>query len=251
VAIERIDRGNNHWYLIDGRKADGVTTVINKGMPKPALVGWAAKVVAEKAVGIAEDMPAMFERMGRDAVVNALKREPNLQRDTAADRGTQVHRLADELVHGREVDVPDELSAYVDSAVAFMNTWRPRPVLSEIVVASRRWGYAGTLDLVADLPDGRRVLFDYKTGKSVWPETAMQLAAYRHADCYLGTDGVTEVPMGEIGIDECMAVHVRADGFDVIPLDTSEPVFRAFLHVQYVARVSDSMKSWMKPAVYL
>jgi hypothetical protein len=252
TGARRYDRGKGHSYKVDGAPVQGVTTIISQGMPKPALMLWAARSVAQYAVDIAEDLPAMFDRMGRDAVVKALKRVPINERDAAADRGTQVHKYADTLMRGGEVtDVPGELEPYVDSALRFMNDWQPRPLLTETLVASRRWRYAGTFDLVADLPDGRRVLFDYKTSRSgIWPETALQLAAYRNADFYVGTDGVTEVPMAEIGIDEAMAVWVRPDGYSVIPLDTSEPVFRAFLHVQYVARVATAMKAWVLPEVF-
>jgi hypothetical protein len=193
----------------------------------------------------------MREKLGEAGLVNYLKSVPWSLRDAAAARGTEVHALAEKLSHGEEVDVPPELTAYVDSALKFLNEWQPRTVLTEVVVASRQWGYAGTFDLLADLPNGRRVLFDYKTSASgIWPETALQLAAYRHADTYLGTDG-TEMPASELEIEYCAAVWVRPDGYDVIPVDTDEAVFRAFLHVQYVARVTDNMKSWVKPAVYL
>jgi hypothetical protein len=126
----------------------------------------------------------------------------------------------------------------------FIKEWRVRPLLVEHTVGSYRWGYAGTFDLIAELPDGRRVLFDYKTGKSgVWPETALQLAAYRYADAYVAPDG-TEIPMKDVGVTEAKAVWVRADGYDVIPLNTDGHVFKVFLHVLQVAKAVDEMKSW-------
>ena len=32
----RVDRGRNHEYFLDGTKCDGVTTLLNGGVPKPA-----------------------------------------------------------------------------------------------------------------------------------------------------------------------------------------------------------------------
>ncbi|NKV11056.1 hypothetical protein GS909_07910 [Rhodococcus hoagii] len=29
-----------HWYKLDGEKADGVTTLLGNGIPKPALINW-------------------------------------------------------------------------------------------------------------------------------------------------------------------------------------------------------------------
>lgn len=251
MTIRRVDRGKNHSYLIDNVKALGVTTALSKGMPKPALPYWSAKAVAEY---VADLGPAAYTELlsnfGRNAAVNLLKGIPWSQRDQAAARGTDVHDIAEQLISGAHVDVPDHLDGYVQSAVSFMDQWKPVPLLTERVIGSYRWMYAGTFDLIAELPDGRRVLFDYKTSKSgIFPETALQLAAYRHADVYVAEDG-TEIPMSEVGITDTMAVWLRPDGYDVIPLDSDEIVFKAFLHVAYVARVADEMKAWVSPAVF-
>ena len=49
-------------------------------------------------------------------------------------------------------------------------------------VYSRTFGFAGTLDAICTIA-GRRGLLDIKTGRSgVYPEVALQLAAYAHAD---------------------------------------------------------------------
>lgn len=248
---KRIQRGKNHSYTIDGEKADGVTTIIGKGCPKPALVGWASKVVAEHVASMdADSFADMKDEFGTDGMVKILKGLPNKLRDEAADRGKRVHTYAEKMLDGRPVDHLVAEGPYVEAVAMFIEQWKPKVLLQETPVFSRRWKYAGQFDFIADLPDGRRVLFDWKTtGSGIWPETAMQLAAYRNADFYIGTDGVTEVPMSEIGIDECMAVWLRPGAYSVIPVDTSEAVFRAFLHVQYVARVTDTFKQWVHPEV--
>ena len=46
------------------------------------------------------------------------------------------------------------------------------------------FGYAGTIDAIAikpDRPEDGIYLIDYKTGKKIYPETALQLTAYRKA----------------------------------------------------------------------
>lgn len=251
MTIRRVDRGKNHSYLIDNVKALGVTTALSKGMPKPALPYWSARTVAEYVadMGIA-GYDALLTTHGRDAAVNLLKGVPWSQRDQAAARGTDVHDIAEQLIGGAQVEIPEHLDGYVQSAVKFMDDWKPRPLLVERVIGSYQWMYAGTLDLVGELPDGRRVLFDYKTSKSgIFPETALQLAAYRYADVYQAADG-TEIPMSEVGITECKAVWLRPDGYDVIPLVADENTFKAFLHVAYVARIADEMKEWVGAAVF-
>ena len=47
----RVNSGRGHRYVdAYGRKVPGVTTVIGNGVPKPALVGWAARTTAAYAI---------------------------------------------------------------------------------------------------------------------------------------------------------------------------------------------------------
>jgi hypothetical protein len=242
MPIKRHQRGRNHYYTIDGKKAIGVTTALSEGVPKPALPYWAAKVVAAQAVDMSGDEWLSLRNLGREAAIAALKQAPWTQ------RGTNVHTLAEKLITGEQVGVPEHLYGHVESVARFLDEWQVRPLLTEKVVGSYQWGYAGTFDLIAELSDGRRVLFDYKTSTGIYPETALQLAAYCWADVYLADDG-TEIPLSEVGIDECKAVHVRADGYDVIPLNTSRrPVFETFLHALGVARGRADMDAWVGAA---
>jgi hypothetical protein len=243
MGIRRINRGRNHSYTINDEKAYGVTTAISNGLPKPGLPYWSARVVAE----IVADMdPDELDRMrlDRNSMVAILKQAPWKIRDQAAIRGTKVHSLAEKLVHGTAVDVPEELVGHVESCAKFMDSWELRPLLVERTVASYQYNYAGTLDLVAEVPDGRRILWDYKTSRSgIFADTALQLAAYMYADVYLAEGGV-EIPMREVGITDVKAVHIRADGFDVIPLKADDAVFKAFLAVLTVARAREQMDEW-------
>lgn len=247
ISIKRVNRGKNHTYLIDGQKAIGVTTAIGDGMPKPALPYWAAKCVAQTVVDMDLDHLMALLKLGREGAIAALKQSPWTQRDNAAARGTEVHNLAEKLVAGEEVAVPEHLAGHVESVVQFLNDWQIRPVLVERVVGHYKYGYAGTFDIIADLPDGRRVLFDYKTSSGVYPDVALQLAAYQWATHYVAEDG-TEIPMTEVGIDEAKVVHVRADGYDVVPFNTGPEVFLAFLNVLAVARARKVMDGWVGAA---
>jgi hypothetical protein len=246
--IQRVNRGRGHSYKIDGRDAPGVTTLIGKGLAKPAMPYWAARTVAEYVADADDDTLGTLRSLGRDGMINALKGVPWGQRDAAAVRGTAVHGLAEKLVAGHEVHVPDELVGHVKSAVAFMDDWRISPLLVEVLVASRRWHYCGTADAVVDLPDGRRCLLDYKTSKSgIFPETALQLAAYRYADVFVDQVG-NECQMDTLDIDAAYAVHLRADGYDCVPVEAGPKQFNAFLHVAHVAKLVDEMASWVGAA---
>lgn len=247
MTIKRVNRGKNHSYTIDGRKAIGVTTALSEGMPKPALPYWAARTVAEHVVDMDPADLAAIRRQGRTAAVATLKQAPWTHRDNAATRGTKVHQLAEKVAAGETVDVPDELAGHVESVIAFLDDWKVDPILSEKVVGSYKYGYAGTFDLIADVYDGRRVLFDYKTSTGIYPETVLQLNAYAYADFYVADSGI-EIPMREVGIDEIKVVHVRADGYDVIPLALGVEQMNAFLNTLGVARARQAMDAWVYPA---
>jgi hypothetical protein len=237
-----------HRYTCDGRSIPGVTSLISGGMPKPALVGWAARTIAE-FVADNPDEVEQLRALGRGPMVAALKEIHWRDRDAAANKGSEIHVLAEDLVNGREVEVPEYLAGHVEAAVRFLDEWQPVPLLTEVSVVNRKWWYAGRLDLIADFPDGRRRLIDWKSNRSgIFGETALQLSAYRYAEKYvLDGDPDTEIDMPEV--DEAWAVHVRADGYDVIPLKADEQTHKEFLHVKYVADVSKRIRSYVGAAL--
>lgn len=229
----------SHRYRLDGQWCPGVTTLIKGGLPAAALMYWSARSVAEYVADNEADVEAL-RRMGRGPMVNALKEVPWQSSDEAKVRGTDVHGLAERLVHGEEVDVPEHLAGYVDSCVEFLDVWRPRPLIVEAPVAHRAHWWAGKPDLVAELPDGRVILWDYKTSSSgIYSETAFQLTAYRNAEFYLSDSG-EEKPLPDI--DLVAAVWLRQDGYDVVPLESTPQVYKEFRYIQQVANAAKKAK---------
>jgi hypothetical protein len=237
APVRRINRGKGHRYEdANGITVPGVTTILGDGVPKPALVNWAATATADAAI----DRWAELADMPPAARLKALTSARHADRDAAANKGTAVHGLAEQLVRGERVDVPPALEGHVASYVRFLDEWAVEPVLVETVVVSHSYGWAGTLDLVADVPDLGRVLLDVKTSRSgIFGETALQLAGYRFADTYVDEDGV-ERDMLEV--DSCGAVHVRADGYDLIPVEAGPEQLQQLRHVQQVARFAKASR---------
>lgn len=226
---KRLNSGRGHSYKLDGAKVDGVTTIIGDGVPKPALPKWAAGQVATFAV----DHLDMIGQLQRDEAIDLLKGSPYRDRDRAAKRGTEVHNLAEKLIRGETVDVPEELTGHVDSYLKFLEEWEVEPVVVEGVIFNRKHRYMGTLDLIGRLR-GRLVLADIKTTRSgIFGEVALQLAAYRYAEGIVGDRKGEELPMPEV--ESCCAIWVRADGYDVVPVTAGPAQFRAFLYAQQVA----------------
>lgn len=239
----------NHTYRLDGQRVPGVTTILGI-LDKPAIPKWAARVVAEY---VADNTDALehLRAMGRGPMVDALRSLPWQRRDEAADRGTTIHDFAERIVNGEDVEIDDNdpLLPVVENAIAFMEDWQIEPVLVEQSVASREHQWAGRLDLGARYvrPDtGHRGLgiFDWKSGKALYPEYAWQLNAYAHAEFY-GEDG-DEHPMPEF--DAAFGVQIRADGYDVAPFAFGPHIYDEFLLIR---RTYDVVKAgrgdWKRP----
>lgn len=233
---------NSHAYSLDGAKADGVTSILGKGMPKPAIITWTGRTVAEFCMN---NLPALGALTFEEGVELA-KGAPNRDRDKAARRGTEVHGLAQRLQAGEEIDVPDELEGHVDAYIDFCRDWKPVDVLTELTVVNRKHGYMGTLDFLGTIPGLGLCLLDIKTTRSgIFGETALQIAAYRYAESYLS--GVEETPMP--AVDFTGAIWLRADGYDFVPVVADERTFRSFLYCQQVAKLMDRLPGLVLPAL--
>jgi hypothetical protein len=228
---------SSHRYRLDGEWCPGVSSLLNGGLPKE-LKYWAARSVAEYVADNPEEVETL-RRMGRGPMVKALGDVPFQYNEDAKVRGTDVHNLAEQLVDGHDVEVPQKYDGYVQSCVDFLDTWQPKSLVVERPLAHRTHWWAGKPDLFGSLPDGRVILFDYKTGSGIYPETAFQLAAYSHAEFYLGEDG-GEHPIPKV--DLCAAVWLRPDGYDVVPLKADDEVYKEFRHIAYVAQAARRAK---------
>jgi hypothetical protein len=233
-SLERRDHGRGHSYRLDGRHAPGVTTALNAGYPKPAIASWAARTAAQEVLDFWEELGALPPSDRFEQVRTA----PDRDRDAAARRGTEVHTYAKRLAAGEDVHPPDELVGHVDAYLRFADEWDPRELLVEAVIARRKPRYCGTLDLIADLADGKRWLLDLKTTRSgVFSENALQLAAYRYADFYVDGDGL-EQPVPKV--DRCGVVWLRGDRtYELVPVEAGEREFVLFRMVLEVARFAD------------
>jgi hypothetical protein len=247
-VIKRIDRGRSHWYVDTdtGEKVPGVTSINgeNGGLPMPALTGWVGNTVAEYAIDNWDELAelSISERL------NLLKKARYLKRDAAANRGTEVHTLAQKLAHGEEIEPPEELAGHVESCIKFLDDWDMQPIITEATVVNYRHHYAGTLDAIADLADGNRWLLDWKTNqKGPYGDTAFQLAGYRFAEKYRIDNRSTEQPM--IPVDACGVVWLRADGYDLHPYRVDEHVFRQFLYIAQVAIAVDDANGYKLPPI--
>lgn len=168
---------NQRGYTIFGEKYPRVTSIIGC-LPKPALVGWAAKSVAEYAVEHRES----WGLLPAEDAVKLLKGAPWSERDAAADRGSTIHKVIEAYLGGSPLPEcnEDELDVAI-AAESFLLDHKPVIHAVEVTVFSPSLRYAGTCDLSAAI-DGEPWLLDWKTGKGVYSDYAIQLAAYALAE---------------------------------------------------------------------
>ncbi|GAA0187948.1 hypothetical protein [Glutamicibacter creatinolyticus] len=196
----------SHRYRLDGKHVSGVTTILGGGIPKPALIRWAPAVVANW-VANPENKGELTSLLAGDpdTAVRYLKGLPNRERDEAAERGTEVHDLAEKLILTGEVDAPEDLAGFIEGYLDFLDRWQITPVLAEVILANRKHWYSGKVDLFATSPllqtteeiaAGKVIQIDLKTSKGIYMETALQTAAYANAEFYM--DGDAEKPIPEV-----------------------------------------------------
>lgn len=243
--IRRKNTAKGHHYVdATGARVPGVTTIL-KALPKDALINWAGSATADAAVNRWDELAAMPPA----ARLKVLQKARYDDKDTAANRGTEVHHAAEDLIAGKRVDVPDDIAGHVEACARFLDDFHFEAKHVEYSVASYRHGYAGSGDWIstvripptARVPESWRpwlgekvkILGDWKTNRSgIFAETALQDAGYRYADVMLTPDG-GEQPMPPV--DACAAVHLRSDGtYGFVPLLVDEAMHRTFLYVQQV-----------------
>jgi hypothetical protein len=164
-----------------------VLTVIDKGY---ALQRWYGK---EVYMAVAAN-PSISEK---DALY-----APYMASRKAADRGTTVHSLIEAFKQTGTVvnTVPEQFKGYANGFYRWVEDHKPIILESEKSVFNNKYGYAGTLDMIANI-GGKRYVIDFKTNKdgNVYTEAHMQVSAYINADDMIGIDGGVIVSLAEDG----------------------------------------------------
>lgn len=148
------------YFLADGTRVPGTTTVIGRFKDAGPLIYWAW----------------MEGKEGRDF------RET---RDRAANIGTVAHAMMEAHIRGREFNPAEFDAAMVEAAkkpFAVFLEWAGDTKLAitdpETRLVSEEYKYGGTLDGCAIR--GSRSVADWKTSKGVYSDYLLQLAAYKH-----------------------------------------------------------------------
>lgn len=243
AKVSTITRGGSRFYVdpTTHAKVPGVTSVVGM-LPKPFLTFWAAKMTAEAAVDNLDAVRGIAER-DRDGAIDYLKGSHRRYTKARADVGSAAHDVFERIMNGEHVGrVHPDIQAHVRHFSEFMTAVNPELVSAENVAWSDEHVYAGSYDAILRVwldesgrptPDRsgqpHLVMVDYKTSKSTYPDVALQLAAYAHADRIVDPDG-NEEPMPEF--DGGAVLHVTESEWSFRPVDISREVFAHFLHLR-------------------
>ncbi len=223
-------------------KYRSVTSILSGGVPKPALTYWAAKRVAETAARETDWLD-----LDEVEAIAWLKEAPWREASDAADLGSMVHSYVEAANLGKELHWPLEVESHMRLFDRWVRDHHVEWEAAEMPVYNRTLTYAGTLDGICTV-DGDRYILDVKTGKGVYPEVALQMAAYAHAEFCVpirnhpGARQVTprrgrrwyewhgpetdEHPIPDVVGG--LVVHLRPDALRVIPVDVGDAAWLAF-----------------------
>ena len=215
------DTPNGRFYPWKEGKYVSVTTVISEGIPKPGLDKWAIK----RRIEIAADKRKEIALVTKAKAIEILTAADLYNGNDASALGSRVHAMCEKIAKGKDVLPTKEEKPFIDNFRKFIDEHSPQFEETESTVFSNTHGYAGTLDEIAVI-DGKRYVLDIKTGKSVWPEAALQMSAYRYAD-FLGRSGGHEEALPHI--NGGLVLHIRPDRYQIIPVDTGPNTFDTFL----------------------
>lgn len=188
--IKLLYKDSSHRYRIseNGGKpfqVPSVTTILNV-LNKPMLVPWAVGVTVDF---IRAELDRIFSGSSVEidkvfAVVDSAREAHDLVKQEAADIGSSAHDWLENYWKSvvQKTDSPpvpedEKVRNCVDAALKWIAEHEFKPLLVERPFYSRKYQITGKEDLAA-IVDGKLAIVDYKSGKAIYPETALQSAAY-------------------------------------------------------------------------
>jgi hypothetical protein len=258
VTLRRRGFGQGHAYYADNVRGIPTTlagmeglvrlpgvTSIRDLLPKENLKRWYGRTAADYCINNWDELAALPLMERHKLIAGAA----DAQKQTAAARGTAVHRYAEQLVQGRplrSLEVPVEHQGFVRSYAAFLRRYEVEPIAVELIVINRAVGYCGTADLVAHVR-GQVWLLELKTAQSgLWPESALQAAGYEHAETWVNVgEWDDEHKLEAFGIERAGAVWIKPDVCEFRSLDTGPDVWAYFQRLAANWWANEDMKTWI------
>lgn len=273
--------GGGRWYTWPEPDGSGtgrylrVTTIIDLGVPKQALIGWAARETAFCAVDKQKTLYAMLndypdglqgaeleeaKAKSRQAAIDFLTGARFRTSTRASIKGSHVHEAIEAYKLGRPYPgVPEAAKPWYDAFLRMLDQHKPIFLQTEARVFNRERRYAGTLDTIgvwpslaeATKPDGSPafpkpwkdergpvLLGDYKTGKGPQKGGVWPESALQES-AYANAEFIAGPEGSEFPmpeLDGAIIIHLQPGWYELVQVDIGEDVFRAFLYAYEIAR---------------
>lgn len=210
-------------YQIGEMQLPGVTSILNS-LAKPQLQYWAANTVAQCAIDELGKVADWVINDNEKTAYDFLKRAPSRDSGPKAQLGTDVHDAIEKINLNEDLGrVHPDVEPFIDVYKQFLKDFNVGILEAECTVYKKDT-FAGTIDMIATIDD-EVVIIDAKTGKGIYPPTALQLCAYSRADAIYEIDG-SERPLPKI--DAAAALHLRPEGYVLLPLKIDDEVWSVF-----------------------
>jgi len=201
--LKGVSKAHIRYKTSDGKIVPGATTITGL-LNKPYLIRWA-------------------NQLGLEGI------DSSTYTDEAAKTGTLAHAMIQADLQGTQLDLSQFSPVQVDLAENACLSWyewkkhhEVVPVHCEVPFVSDRMGYGGTVDCYCML-DGKPTLLDFKTGKAIYPEYFVQLAAYAEL-----------LREAALPVDETRILRVGRDateGFEERSVSDTRKWFEIFQHL--------------------
>jgi len=225
------DSDGKRYYEYRGQSYPSVTTLRRiVGVPF-SLVQWMQANVMNAVIADPDIAKVGTTAKGKTEqpidIRRRIRAAADAEREQSADRGSRVHEAAEKhtLVSAADPDVAPFLAQFYD----WVEKSGAKTLAQEGQVFNLTLGYAGSYDLIVQLPDGRIVVVDIKTGKNIYADHALQLMGYGLGEFVAWGDDVDEQQTQLLKSAHGLAVlHLTETGWEFVELKVTSELRRAF-----------------------
>jgi len=218
------------FYTWKGNEYPSVTTIRRMaGVPFP-LQQWTVTQVVNRAVDHLSDLNRMVTSDDPQVAATAktwLRRAATEERDRASKIGKRIHDAAQNNTPAGMVPID------IRPSVMQLENWYETTGFDvryrELQVFNLTKGFAGSFDLMGYDRDRNATIVDLKSGKSTYPEHALQTVGYALGE-FVGADDVVndEATAMLSSVSRITLLHLRPEGWVWMDLVIDKPLITAF-----------------------
>ena len=230
---------DKHLYLFDGKKVESVTGICSNGVPKPELQGWLISTPIREiknSINNLLDAGDQLDRVSLERIIDQAKNKTEEIKKDAGLVGTVVHGLIEDFLKGKKIPKQSDKKV-INCWNHFIDWWNQQEykvVELEKKIFSKKYNYAGTLDLILKNKKGELVLGDIKTSNHISFDYTLQLNAYKYA--------YEEETKQKIAKGLIIRLPKKDSKIEVKELPLNKEMFNAFLGAKYMMLAMESNK---------